>query len=64
MKVHELHARLGELIEQGHGDEYVYDNDGNDVCAALPPEPDDGDGAGDGVMLDCHVDSELRNARA
>lgn len=25
MKVHELHARLGELIEQGHGDELVYD---------------------------------------
>ncbi|GAA2347427.1 hypothetical protein GCM10010170_035020 [Dactylosporangium salmoneum] len=56
MKVHELHARLGELIEQGHGDLLVIDNSGNDVCGAEPPwEPGD-----EGVMLDCHVDQELR----
>lgn len=55
MKVHELHARFGDLIEHGHGDEMVYDNNGNDVCEVLPPGPD-GD---DGVVLECHVDPEL-----
>ncbi|WP_344613452.1 hypothetical protein [Dactylosporangium salmoneum] len=51
-----MHARLGELIEQGHGDLLVIDNSGNDVCGAEPPwEPGD-----EGVMLDCHVDQELR----
>lgn len=57
MKVRELHARLGELIEQGHGDELVYDNNGNDVCDAEPPWPGSDE---DGVVLDCHVDQEMR----
>lgn len=57
MKVYELHDRLGEMIEQGYGRELVYDNNGNDVCAVLPPEP----GGDPGVMLDCHVDQELRH---
>lgn len=65
MKVHELHALLGDLIVQGHGDLLVYDNNGNDVCAAAPPGPGDSDydDLADGVVLDCHVDSELRSAR-
>jgi hypothetical protein len=56
VRVYELYDRLGELIEQGYGRDLVYDNNGNDVCDVLPPEPQ-----GDpGVMLDCHVDQELR----
>jgi hypothetical protein len=60
MNVRDLHARLGELIEQGHGNLLVYDNNDNDVCGAEPPWSDGDDNGPEGVMLDCHVDLGLR----
>lgn len=58
MKLIDLHAQLGELIEQGHGDLRVIDNSGNDVGEVHPPFDDDGDEYGDErtVMLSCFVE--------
>lgn len=58
MKLTDLHAKLGELIEQGCGDLRVIDNNGNDVAEVHPPFDDDGDEFSDDrtVMLSCYVE--------
>ena len=43
MKLNALHARLGELIEQGFGDRWVIDDNGNDIAEVEPPEADPGE---------------------
>lgn len=57
MKLSELHAKLGELIDQGYGDRRVIDDFGNDVAEVHGPATDQpADPDQDAVMLGCYVD--------